>query len=104
MLGARAARAHYVLSGMTASLMWNLVHSYYHGTDWYGASMLTAVEPWSGHYDLQPVVWATAHVTQFAQPGWRYLRSGERERRAAGRRLLTPLCLPPTPPEIHALS
>ena len=73
---ARVVHAHYVLSGMTASLMWNLVHSYYHGTDWYGASMLTAVEPWSGHYDLQPVVWATAHVTQFAQPGWRYLRVG----------------------------
>ena len=73
---ARVVHAHYVLSGMTASLMWNLVHSYYHGTDWYGASLLTAVEPWSGHFDLQPVVWATAHVTQFAQPGWRYLARG----------------------------
>eukprot|EP01047_Picozoa_sp_COSAG01_P103144 COSAG01_NODE_32640_length_578_cov_0.630480_1_plen_165_part_10 len=30
----------------------------------------------SGHYSHMPVVWATAHVTQFAQPGWRYLNTG----------------------------
>ena len=50
--------------------MWNLVGSYYHGTNWYASSMLTAVQPWSGFYgdDIDggiPVVWATAHVTQF---------------------------------------
>lgn len=73
---ARVVHSHYVRSGITASLMWNLVASYYHGTDWYGASMLTAVEPWSGYYEVQPVVWATAHVTHFAKPGWRYLKPG----------------------------
>ena len=54
--------------------MWNLVGAYYHGTNWYASSMMTAVEPWSGNYWVAPVVWATAHVTQFTQPGWLYLK------------------------------
>lgn len=56
--------------------MWNLVGAYYHGTNWYGSSMMTAVEPWSGHYEVNPVIWATAHVTQFTAIGWRYLLNG----------------------------
>ena len=56
---------------------WNLVGAYYHGTNWYASSMLTAVQPWSGHYDTLPVVWATAHVTQFSDIGWRYLANGQ---------------------------
>ena len=37
--------------------------------------------PWSGYYGggsdgTMPVVWATAHVTQFAKLGWRYLKNG----------------------------
>lgn len=36
--------------------------------------MLTAVQPWSGNYEItMPVVWATAHVTQFTKVGWNYL-------------------------------
>ena len=46
------------------------------GTSWFASSMLTAVEPWSGHYSHMAPVWATAHVTQFAQVGWRYLKFG----------------------------
>lgn len=73
----RVVTSHYVLNQMTASIMWNLVGSYMHGTNWYASSMLTAVQPWSGYYEKDmPVVWATAHVTQFTQPGWRYLGSG----------------------------
>ena len=32
---ARVVNSHYVLSGMTASIMWNLVGAYYHGTNWW---------------------------------------------------------------------
>lgn len=36
---------------------------------------MTANEPWSGHYEVPAVAWVTAHSTQFAFPGWRYLKS-----------------------------
>eukprot|EP00041_Stephanoeca_diplocostata_P017039 m.339013 g.339013 ORF g.339013 m.339013 type:complete len:833 (+) comp20573_c0_seq1:46-2544(+) len=74
---ARVVTSHYVLNQMTASIMWNLVGSYYHGTNWYASSMLTAVQPWSGFYeDDMPVVWATAHITQFTTVGDKYLVNG----------------------------
>ena len=38
--------------------------------------MLTSVQPWSGYYEVNPVVWATAHVTQFTKTGWKYLDLG----------------------------
>ena len=57
---------------MTASIAWNLVSSYYKGLPWYGTSILTAAEPWSGHWDSDNVgvFWATAHTARFTQPGW----------------------------------
>ena len=38
--------------------------------------MLTAVEPWSGNYHVNPQVWMTAHMTQFTSIGDRYLPHG----------------------------
>jgi hypothetical protein len=35
--------------------------------------LVFATSPWSGHYDISPSLWAMAHTTQFAQPGWQYL-------------------------------
>ena len=43
---------------------------------------MKANTPWSGNYELQPALWAIAHTTQFAQPGWKYL---DRRLRAAAR-------------------
>ena len=33
-----------------------------------GHGLLTAVEPWSGHYEVSPPVYAAAHHTQFVSP------------------------------------
>ena len=57
---------------MTTTISWNLFGSYYVGLLWFGTSIMTAAEPWSGNYDNVNVgiIWGTAHTTQFAQPGW----------------------------------
>ena len=34
------------------------------------------MEPWSGHYVVDPNVWVSAHTTQFVEPGWRYVPGG----------------------------
>ena len=78
---ARVTNSHFVRGGITSSIMWNLLGAYAPGTSWFASSLLQAIEPWSGHYsgggsDQFPVVWATAHLTQFAKIGWKYLDVG----------------------------
>ena len=34
---------------------------------------MQADTPWCGHYTVWPAVWALAHTTQFAGPGWVYM-------------------------------
>jgi hypothetical protein len=41
----------------------------------YKEGLIQATSPWSGHYEISPALWAIAHTTQFAQPGWQYLDS-----------------------------
>jgi hypothetical protein len=35
--------------------------------------VITANTPWSGAFEIAPTLWAVAHITQFAEPGWRFL-------------------------------
>jgi galactosylceramidase len=48
----------------------------YAGFNWYRASIMTALQPYSGAYTISPQIWATAHTTQFSAPGWNYLLIG----------------------------
>lgn len=50
-----------------------MITSYYDNITISGSGLMKANQPWSGYYDVKPAIWATAHVTQFAEPGWLYL-------------------------------
>jgi hypothetical protein len=64
---------NYVQGKMTKTVVWGLLTSYYDGWSWPDCGIIHASYPWSGHYYVHPALWATAHTTQFAQPGWKYL-------------------------------
>jgi O-glycosyl hydrolase len=63
----------YIAAKMTAFINWSTVWSVYPTLTWPGAGLMLADEPWSGHYIPARSIWATAHTTQFAKPGWQYL-------------------------------
>jgi galactosylceramidase len=80
---ARVINQNYVNGNMTASINWNLIAAYMKGTNWYRAGLMNAMQPWNGAYGsynadgswtVGPMIWATAHTTQFSTPGsWAYL-------------------------------
>ncbi|HWR14098.1 MAG TPA: family 16 glycoside hydrolase [Terriglobales bacterium] len=63
----------YIEGRMTKTEIWSPVSCYYDILAAPNSGLMKANTPWSGHYEVQPSIWATAHMTQFAQPGWKYL-------------------------------
>ncbi len=72
---ARNYNDYYTGGHITRTEIWSLISSYYDFLPLAGSGLMYANTPWSGSYNVQPAIWATAHTTQFAQPGWRYLDS-----------------------------
>ncbi|HZY61622.1 MAG TPA: hypothetical protein VFE38_03785 [Edaphobacter sp.] len=64
---------NYLKGGFSATEIWSPITSYYDILAAPNSGLMYANTPWSGHYDVQGAIWATAHTTQFAQPGWQYL-------------------------------
>ena len=63
----------YIKGRLTNFITWSLISSYYNYLELPGSGLMTANSPWSGNFEIQPAIWAVAHTTQFANPGWIYL-------------------------------
>jgi Glycosyl hydrolase family 59/Galactocerebrosidase, C-terminal lectin domain len=72
---ARLFNLNYLEGGFTKTEIWSPVTSYYDILAAPNSGLMYANTPWSGYYNVQGAIWATAHTTQFAQPGWKYLDS-----------------------------
>lgn len=66
---------NYLKGGFTATEIWSPITSYYDILAAPNSGLMYANTPWSGNYRVQGAIWATAHTTQFTQPGWQYLDS-----------------------------
>lgn len=72
----RLYNRNYILGKSTRVITWSLISSYYDNLSLPKSGLMMANTPWSGHFEIQPAIWATAHTTQFAKPGWRYVDGG----------------------------
>ncbi|MGI5175206.1 hypothetical protein ACQEVZ_02605 [Dactylosporangium sp. CA-152071] len=63
----------YAVGRMTKYEMHPALEAAYPNTPFNHKGLLVAQHPWSGHYSVASGLWVTAHFTQFAEPGWRFL-------------------------------
>ena len=80
---------NYIIGKMTKEEIWSPVSAYYDILAAAGSGLMIANTPWSGAYRVSPAIWATAHTTQFAAPGWTYLEGGASALLAGGGSFVT---------------
>ena len=71
----RAITRGYVDAKMTSYFNWPLLAAIYPNLPYDTVGLATANSPWSGNYTIGASTWATAQVTQFTQPGWKFIDS-----------------------------
>ncbi|MGW2277777.1 RICIN domain-containing protein [Streptomyces sp. NPDC001770] len=69
----RAITRGYTDAKMTSYFNWPLIASIYPNLPYNTVGLATANSPWSGNYRIGASTWATAQVTQFTRPGWRFV-------------------------------
>ncbi len=52
------------------------VSAYYPGSCYAPKQLITANEPWSGHFSVDIGFWIASHFTRFAKPGWGFAETG----------------------------
>lgn len=73
LLMARMINKFYIRDRIVKTQFWSPIDGIYKGLPWEETGMMSADQPWSGHYEVWPGIWAIAHTTQFTEPGWQYL-------------------------------
>lgn len=75
---AKIHNQNFLRMNISATVSWSMVWSVYNHAwidpfqgDGWGPGLIYAWQPWSGSFNVTPVVWAAAHTTQFVHPGWR---------------------------------
>ncbi len=63
----------YIDDKITATINWTVVNAWYDTLPYAGDGLMQANQPWSGYYYVAKSIWVTAHMTQFAKPGWQFL-------------------------------
>jgi hypothetical protein len=86
---ARMLNHNYVQGHLTKSVLWSLISATYDTCLFSEDGLIFARQPWSGFYEVQPNIWAAAHTTQFAFPGWKYLEGRASALLSAGGSLVT---------------
>ena len=59
--------------GLSKISFWSPITAYYDCLPAPRSGVITANTPWSGAFEIAPTLWAVTHITQFAEPGWRFL-------------------------------
>jgi galactosylceramidase len=72
---ARLMNKLYVRDRVSKFEIWCPIDSIYDQIIWADTGVMQADTPWCGYYNVWPAVWAVAHTTQFAEPGWVYMDS-----------------------------
>jgi len=64
---------NYVNGFMTSTIAWNVIASYYLSFPFAGDGLMTASEPWSGHYTVDNPVWITGTLQPLPPTGFESL-------------------------------
>src|SRR5580700_3477379 len=72
----RSITRGYIDADLTAYINWPLIAAIYPNLPYNTDGLILANQPWSGAYSIGASLWATAQVTQFTAPGWKFLNSG----------------------------
>ncbi len=70
---ARLMNKLYTRDRITKFEIWCPFDGIYNQIIWSNTGAMQANSPWDGHYTVWPAIWALAHTTQFAKPGWIYM-------------------------------
>jgi galactosylceramidase len=67
---------NYISNGrITKTVFWYLIEAYYSVENFTNQTMMRAIQPWSGHYEIDPGLWGYAHYNQFVDLGWQYINN-----------------------------